>query len=137
MEAVATDSLSLAPGATKEFRLEKAAVVHAEGKQKNIYYSAVIRDAKEPDRIYDLAFALPAITAPLTSAAAKAYPVLYLYPDTESVPVSERYRRFYPPAYVSDTISFNVKHTMFPSGQAPSFTFDIHPLGANLQGTRR
>lgn len=55
-KTVATDSLSLAPGATKEFHLERAAVVHAEGKQNNIYYSAVIRDAKEPDRIYDLAF---------------------------------------------------------------------------------
>ena len=136
-KTVATDSLSLAPGATKEFRLEKAAVVHAETKQNNIYYSAVIRDAREPDHIYDLAFALPAITAPLTAAASKAYPVLYLYPDVATVPVSERYRHFYPPAYVSDTISFDMKHTMFPSGQAPSFTFEIRPPAGSPPGDAR
>jgi len=130
-KTIATDSLSLAPGETREFHLDKAAVVRAETKQANIYYSAVIRDSKEPDHIYDLAFALPAITAPLKQQAAKAYPVLYLYPDLENVPTSQHYRRFYPPAYVSDTISFNMKHTMFPTGQAPSFSFEVHPT-ANL-----
>jgi LmbE family N-acetylglucosaminyl deacetylase len=135
-KTVATDSLSLAPGATREFRLENAAVVHAEHKQANIYYSAVIRDARQPDHIYDLAFALPAITAPVGGATSKAYPMLYLYSDLSKVPLSEHYRRFYPPAYTSDTISFNAKHTMFASGKALPFSFDVHSPDALPEGAR-
>lgn len=136
-KTVATNSLSLAPGETKDFRLQNAARVHADTKQTNIYYSAVIRDAKDLDHIYDLAFALPAITAPLTGAGSKAYPMLYLYPDLRAVPTSERYRRFYPPAYVSDTISFDVKHTMFRSGAELSFAFEVYPPGGVLPENTR
>ena len=57
----------------------KAATVQANDEQTNIFFSGVIRDSEQPDHIYDLAFALPAITAPLHQSAPKQYPSLYLY----------------------------------------------------------
>lgn len=137
-KTIAAKSLSLEPGAIREFRLDRAAAVQAEaGHQTNIYFSAVIRDSQEPDHIYDLAFALPAITAPLKKQAPKTYPVLYLYPDLKSVVASESYKQFYPPGFDSGVIRFDKKHTMFPAGRSLSFSFQITappraPL-ANLQ----
>lgn len=124
-KTVASSSLSLEPGATQEFRLQRAAVVQANSSQTNIYFSAVIRDSQEPDHIYDLAFALPAITAPAGGAASKTYPMLYLYPHEQDLPASESYRQFYPPAYVSDVITFSKDHTTFSTEGAPSFSFKI------------
>ncbi len=124
-KTIAAKSLSLEPGAEKEFRLANAATVEAKDEQINIYYSAVIRDAEQPDHIYDLAFALPAITAPLQQSAPKQYPSLYLYSTLKEVPASESYRHFFPAAYVSDVVSFDKKHTMFPTGESPAFSFRI------------
>ena len=125
-KTIAASSLSLEPGAIKEFRLEKAATVQAPpDSQTNVYFSAIIRDSQQPDHIYDLAFALPAVTAPLKKQVPKAYPILYLYPNLKSLPASESYRQFYPPSAVSDVISFDKKHTMFPAGGSPSFSFRI------------
>ncbi len=124
-KTVADNSLSLAPGATKEFRLKDAARVQATDGQTNIYFSAVIRDSEKPDHIYDLAFALPAITAPLKNINSKAYPTLYLYPTLKKLPASESYRNFFPAAYVSDVIAFDTKHTMFPTRAPSTFSFTI------------
>ncbi len=127
-KTIAAPSLSLAPGEIKEFRLEKAAVVQAApASQTYVYFSAVIRDSQEPDHIFDLAFALPAITAPLTRSPAKTYPALYLYPSEKDVAASEAYRNFYPAGYVSDTISFSRDHTMFASHAPLAFHFSIAP----------
>ncbi len=47
---VLDSSLSLAPGAQKEFRVQKAAVVQAEKEPVAIYYSVVVRDSRNPDQ---------------------------------------------------------------------------------------
>ena len=126
-KTVADSSLSLEPGEIKEFRLKHAAVLQAGEDETYVYFSAVIRDGLQPDRIYDLAFALPAITSPLTRHPAKSYPFLYLYRTLKDVPKSESYRQFYPPAYVSDTIRFDTAHTMFLAspGASPAFSFRV------------
>jgi LmbE family N-acetylglucosaminyl deacetylase len=124
-KTIAAKSLSLEPRAEKEFRLANAATVQAKDQQTNIYFSAIIRDSEQPDRIYDLAFALPAITAPLEESAPKQYPSLYLYSNLKEVPASESYRHFYPAAFVSDVVSFDQSHTMFPAGGSPVFSFAI------------
>lgn len=92
----------------------------------NVYFSAVIRDSEQTDHIYDLAFALPAITAPLKQSAPKQYPSLYLYPNLRDVPASGSYRHFYPASFVSDVVSFDQSHTMFPTGESPVFSFRIN-----------
>jgi len=78
-KTVADSNVSLAPGEIKEFRLPRAAVVQAgsDGAETYAYFSAVIRDAVQTDRIYDLAFSLPAIISPASAqpgASPKAYP---------------------------------------------------------------
>lgn len=129
-KTVADSNLSLRPGEVKEFRLPRAAVVQvgSDGAETYAYFSAVIRDAAQADRIYDLAFSLPAITSPASSqpgTSPKAYPALYLYHQLKDLPDSESYRKFYPAAYVCDVIHFNTAHTMFATGKAPEFSFDI------------
>jgi LmbE family N-acetylglucosaminyl deacetylase len=124
-KTIAAKSLSLAPGAMQEFRLTNAATVQATGRQTNVYFSAVIRDSVRQDRIYDLAFALPAITAPVKKTDEKTYPFLYLYSTLNKVPESESYRRFYLASYVSDLIRFDKKHTMFGADASPRFSFVI------------
>jgi len=129
-KAVADSHLSLLPGETKEFRMTKAAIAHVgpDGTETYAYFSAVIRDARYADRIYDLAFSLPAITSPAsyhTGALPKAYPALYLYHQLKNVPDSESYRQFYPASYVSDVIHFDTSHTMFASGKAQEFSFQV------------
>ncbi len=128
-KTVADSSLSLGPGEIREFRLKQAATVQAGANETYAYFSAVIRDGLQKDRIYDLAFSLPAITAALTRHPAKSYPFLYLYDQLKNVPESESYRQFYPPLYVSDVIRFNTSHTMFgtTAGTEPSFMFEIAP----------
>lgn len=129
-KTVADSSLSLGPGEIKEFRLRHAAVVRAGADETYVYFSAVIRDGLQQDRIYDLAFALPAITAPLSKHATNSYPFLYLYRTLKDVPQSESYRQFYPPEYVSNVIRFDTAHTMFPASPAtlPSFSFRVAPV---------
>ncbi len=125
-KTIAAASLSLGPGEIKEFHVENAAVVQAPAdSQTYVYFSAVIRDSEEPDHIYDLAFSLPAITAPLKPTVTKTYPALYLYQSAKEVPASQAYRQFYPPGYTSDVISFNKKHTMFPTKSPMLFSFMI------------
>ena len=129
-KTVADSNLSLRPGEIKEFRLPRAAVVQvgSDGAETYAYFSAVIRDAVETDRIYDLAFSLPAITSAASSqpgTSPKAYPSLYLYHQLKNVPDSESYRQFYPPSYVSDVIHFDTAHTMFATGKAAEFSFQV------------
>ncbi len=129
-KTVADANLSLRPGETKEFRLPRAAVVQvgSDGAETYAYFSAVIRDAVQTDRIYDLAFSLPAITSSASShgsASTKSYPFLYLYHQLKNVPESESYRHFYPADYVSGVINFNTAHTMFATGKAPEFSFGV------------
>jgi LmbE family N-acetylglucosaminyl deacetylase len=129
-KTVADSNLSLGPGQIKEFRLPRAAIVQvgSDGAETYAYFSAVIRDAMQTDRIYDLAFSLPAITSPASykpGASPKAYPSLYLYRELKNVPESESYRHFYPAAYVSDVIRFETSHTMFATGKAPEFSFQV------------
>ncbi len=118
-------SLSLAPGAKKEFRVKQAAVVQADKGPVAIYYSVVIRDSRKPDRIYDLAFAPPAFTIPVNTPLPKQYPFLYLYWHLADVPKSQAYRNFYPPAFVSDVIRFDTSHTIFSTDAAPTVVFSV------------
>ena len=129
-KTVANSNLSLRPGEIREFSLSRAAVVQvgSDGAETYAYFSAVIRDAVQTDRIYDLAFSLPAITSPASSrpgASPKAYPSLYLYHQLKNVPDSESYRHFYPADYVSNVIYFDTTHTMFATGKAPEFSFHV------------
>ncbi len=121
-------SLSLAPGEEKEFRVTKATVAQVEHDQPEaLYYSVVIRNARQQDRIYDLAFALPAFTVPPNKFFPKQYPFLYLYWHLAEVPKSEAYRDFYPPQFVSDVIRFDTKHTMFRSESSGTLRFTLTP----------
>lgn len=122
---IVAKSLSLAPGAEKEFDVDKAAVVQTEKQPVLNYYSVVIRDSQEPDRIYDLAFAPPAFTVPPNTSFPKQYPFLYLYSHLNEVSKSEAYRHFYPPQFVSDVIRFDTTHTMFPTGVKPAVRFSV------------
>ncbi len=135
-KTVAATSLTLAPGETKEFHLQEAAVVRAvKDSQTYVYFSAIIRDSEQLDHIYDLAFALPAITAPLGSPGTKTYPALYLYHSLTGLPSSQAYRQFYPPAYVSENIRFDKKHTMFPTHASLPFSFEVQAsAGLPLNG---
>ncbi len=122
---IVADRLSLPAQSLKEFRLDKAAVVQAGKQPVAIYYSVVIRDSRQLDRIYDLAFAPPAFTIPPNTPEPKQYPFLYLYQHAGDVPKSEAYRRFYPPEFVSDVIAFDTSHTMFGVGAQPTFHFTV------------
>ncbi len=130
---IVASSLSLAPGAEKTFNVQKATVIEAEKQPLIDYYSVVIRDSRDPDRIYDLAFAPPAFTAPPNTEYPKQYPFLYLYWHEADVPRSEAYRHFYPPVFVSSAIAFDTRHTMFRMGEAPSVRFWIHPDGSEYR----
>ncbi len=122
-------SLSLPPGGQKEFDVQKATVVQAPKEPALIYYSVVIRDSREPDRIYDLAFAPPAFTTPPNQPLPKQYPFLYLYSHLTDVPKSEAYRHFYPPRFISGVIAFDAGHTISPTHVAPSLSFTIRQPG--------
>ncbi len=125
-------SLSLAPGEEKQFRVDKATVAQVEHNQPEaLYYCVVLRNHHHPDRIYDLAFLLPAFTVPPNKYLPKQYPFLYLYWHLSEVPRSQSYRMFYPPAFVSDVIHFDTSHTIFPAGSSPRIPFSITQLGPN------
>lgn len=125
-KTIVADRLALDPGERKEFYTEKAAVVQAT-EPVDIYFSVVIRDSTREDRIYDLAFALPAFTIPPGKPLPKQYPFLYLYQHLSDVPKSESYRHFYPPEFVSDVIRFGPEQTMFPTGASLAFRFSLGP----------
>ncbi len=125
---VVARSLSLAPGEEKEFRVTKATVAQVEhGQPEALYYSVVIRNSRQQDRIYDLAFALPAFTMPPNKFFPKQYPFLYLYWRLKDVPKSESYREFYPPQFVSDVIHFDTNHTMFRAKAPGVLRFTLTP----------
>ena len=131
-QVVAT-TLSLQPGEEKTFHVQQAAVAQVGKEPEGIYYCVVIRDATRLDRIYDLAFALPAFTIPPNTPLPKQYPFLYLYWRLRDVPKSEAYRNFYPPEFVSDSITFDTSHTMFPAGITPRIAYLVK-IPANLRG---
>jgi LmbE family N-acetylglucosaminyl deacetylase len=121
-------SLALGPGEQKVFEVTKATVAQVEHNQPEaLYYSVVIRNSRQPDRIYDLAFAPPAFTVPANTSFPKQYPFLYLYSRLRDVPKSESYRGFYPPEFVSDVVRFDTAHTMFPLGTAADLHFSVKP----------
>ncbi len=120
---IVAGSLSLAPGAEREFHVEKAAIVDAGKEPQGIYYSVVVRDSRNPDHIYDLAFALPAFTFPPNTPLPKQYPFLYLYWHQSEVVKSEAYRDFYPPEFVSSVIRFDTSHTIFRLALLPPSPF--------------
>ena len=125
-KTIVAGSLALAPGEQQEFHVHKAAVVQAGKEPVVIYFSVVVRDSRDPNRIYDLAFAPPAFTSPPNVSEPKAYPFLYLYSHLTDVPKSEAYRHFYPPEFVSDAIQFTTGHTLFGTQSSPSFSFTVH-----------
>ncbi len=128
---IVATGLALQPGEEKTFHVQQAAVVQADKEPEAIYYSVVIRDSTRLNRIYDLAFPLPAFTIPPNTPLPKQYPFLYLYWHLRDVPKSEAYRNFYPPDFVSDSIQFDSRHTMFPTGIAPQIDFSVKvPPGA-------
>ncbi len=119
-------SLSLAPGEEKEFRVTQATVAQVEHDQPEaLYYCVVIRNSRNQDRIYDLAFALPAFTIPPNKFLPKQYPFLYLYWHLSEVPKSESYRHFYPAEFVSDVVNFDTRHTMFSTDSPVQLPFSI------------
>ncbi len=124
-KAVAAQSLTLPPGGEREFRVQKAAVVQAPKDPVAIYFSVVVHDSRDPNHIYDLVASPAAFTFPPNTDFPKQYPFLYLYPRLQDVPKSEAYRHFYPPEFVSDVITFDSSHTMFPAGVAPTVSFNI------------
>ncbi len=134
-KTVVAQSLSLSPGAQKEFSVEKAAVVQAPEDPVDVYFSVVIRDNQDPNHIYDLVASPPAFTFPPNSDFPKQYPRLYLYNRVRDVPKSEAYRQFYPPEFVSNVITFDTSHTMFPTGATPTFSYNVN-LPPEVRGTK-
>lgn len=124
---IVASQLQLRPGEEKTFHVQKAAIIDAGKQPVAIYYSVVIRDAQNPERIYDLAFPLPAFSRPPNMELPKQYPFLYLYWHLSDVPKSQSYRHFYPPEYVSEAIHFDTSHTMFATGSAPGVSFKVQP----------
>lgn len=124
---IVTKSLSLPPHGRKEFDVQNAAVVQAPKEPVLIYYSVVIRDSRQPDRIYDLAFAPPAFTTPPNQPLPKQYPYLYLYLHLSDVPKSQSYRHFYPPEFVSRFIAFDTDHTIFATNRELTVSFNVKP----------
>jgi hypothetical protein len=129
---ILSQSLSLSPGEQREFAVENAATIQAGKEPAVIYYSVVIRDSRDPDHIYDLAFAPAAFAKPPNTWLPKQYPFLYLYGHLRDVPRSETYRRFYPPRFVSGAIEFDTSHTMFPIDASPSIAFSVNGPATNL-----
>ncbi len=122
---IVDSSLSLDPGEEKIFHAQKAAVVHVDKEPEGVYYSVVVRDSRNPDHIYDLAFVPPAITIPINTPLPKQYPFLYSYLHLRDVVKSEAYRTFYPPEFISSVIHFETSHTIFPTGVAPAVDFSV------------
>lgn len=124
---IVATSLSLAAGEQQQFNVEIAAVVQAGKEPVVIYYSVVIRDSREPDLIYDLAFAPPAFTRPPNTAFPKQYPFLYLYQHLADMQRSDTYRHFYSPRFLSSAIEFDTAHTMFSTEAVPVISFAVKP----------
>lgn len=123
---VVEKSLTLAPGAQQEFEVKDAAVIQVK-EPVVVYYSVVLRDSREPDHIYDLAFAPAAFTTPANVAFPKQYPFLYLYQHLGDMWRSDTYRHFYPPRFVSSAIEFDTAHTLFPADAPLTLSFEIKP----------
>lgn len=117
--------LSLAPHQQRVFHARNIATADAPTVPQGDYFSVVARDTKNPDEIYDLAFALPAWARPPNTLLPKQYPFLYLYWRLSQVPRSEGYRHFYPPEFVSSAIHFDKRHTMFATQAAPAVSFTV------------
>lgn len=124
-----SDPLSLAPGEEKEFHVKRAAVVQAPGHPVIISFAVVIRDNRDRDKIYDIAYAPPAFTTPPNEPEPKQYPFLYLYRTERDVSKSDTYRNFYPPDYVSGVIHFDTSHTMFRAGYPFRVPFQVSGPG--------
>lgn len=122
--------VDFAPHQQKVFHAHDIATADAPKEPMGDYFSIVARDTKQPDRIYDLAFALPAWARPPNILFPKQYPFLYLYWRLSQVPRSEAYRQFYPPEFVSGTIHFDKRHTMFTTRAAPIVSFTVSPNSA-------
>ncbi len=134
---VVADPLTLGPREEKRFPVSNAAVVQAGSEPSVTAYSVIIRDSKQRDRIYDLAFTNPVFVHPPNKSVPKAYPYTYLYPRLADVPKSEIYRQFYPPQFVSDKIRFDASHTMFRTGAPVTMSYTIeHADGALAIDTR-
>ncbi len=132
---IVAQGLALGPGEQKGFEVANAATVQVEKEPVIIYYSVVIRDTRDPDRIYDLAFAPAAFTTPPNIVLPKQYPFLYLYSHLSEVTRSEAYRHFYPAGFVSGVVEFNTAHTMFPMDPPPAVSFSINqPAAARWDG---
>jgi LmbE family N-acetylglucosaminyl deacetylase len=125
--AVIADPLTLEPDQERHFSIPRAAVVNSGSEPEVAYYSVIIRDSRQRDRIYDLAFTNPVFLRPPILSTPKRYPFLYLYPREREVPKSETYRQFYPPEFVSDKIHFDVNHTMFRTGAPIVIAYGIEP----------
>lgn len=117
--------LRLAPHQPRTFRVTDIATAAAPKVPMGDYFSVVARDTKHPDQIYDLAFTLPAWARPPNMLLPKQYPFLYLYWRLSQVPRSESYRQFYPPQFVSSTIRFDKRHTMFDTHANLSVSFTV------------
>jgi LmbE family N-acetylglucosaminyl deacetylase len=122
---VIADPLTLEAGQEKHFNVAKAAVTDAGSEPAVATYAVIIRDSKQADRIYDLAFTNPVFLHPANQFEPKRYPFLYLYPRERDVPKSEAYRQFYPPEFVSDKIHFDTNHTMFGLGTPVTVGYGI------------
>ncbi len=132
-KSIIDGDLALGPGEERLFHAQKTAVVQAGKEPVAILFSVVVRDNRNADLIYDLAFAPPAFTSPPNQPEPKAYPALYLYTHETDLPHSEAYRRFYPPQFVSDAIVFNTAHTMFGTEKGPDFSFEVKSEATALQ----
>jgi hypothetical protein len=110
---IVAKGLTLNVGERREFQVHKAAVLKIGRQPEAVYYSVVIRSSKDPDRIYDLAFALSAFTMPLNVFTPKQYRFLYLYCARARFRNRKLTANFYPAKFVSDVIGFDTRHTMF------------------------
>jgi LmbE family N-acetylglucosaminyl deacetylase len=118
-------SLYLAPHEQRTFHASHIATAEAPKVPMGDYFSVVARDMQRPDRIYDLAFTLPAWARPPNMLLPKQYPFLYLYWRLNQVPRSEAYRHFYPPENISSAIHFDKRRTMFRTQDAPTVSFTV------------
>lgn len=122
-------ALALPPGAAREVRSARAAVVETVKQPTVAQYAVVVWDHARA-HVLDIAFTSivfvnpPGVRTPRPYAGPPGYPMQYLHPDLNSINTTN-YRHFYPPELDSPAIRFDTTHTMFPAGGEGAVDFTV------------
>lgn len=116
-------SLNLPAGATRVIASECAARAPLVRQTVVHQYGVVIWDSGRKN-VLDIAFSPMVFVRPPGNESPWPYPQQYMYPDLEAVDTSS-YRHFYPPRLRSEAITFDLNHTLFPTGARATVKFSL------------